>query len=231
MKINKDALNDVDAFYDSISSEYTESIRRCVPFYEEMLKSLFQYLKPEFNPKTILELGCGTGNLTQIISRKFPDAKITAVDISEECLKECKSRISSSNIEYIKSDFKELELPNNSFDLVLSSISIHHLIDSEKEVLFRKIFASQTNHGILSFCDQFRGETEYIYQKHIESWKSYASEQGASNKEWEMWMKHQQDHDYHSSLANHFLWLNNAGYKVVDCTRRFLLWTTIYAEK
>lgn len=222
---------DVDVFYDSISKSYTEAIRRCVPEYEEMLKSLFIYLEPNFSPKRILELGCGTGNLTQLVQLKFPNSAITAVDISAECINECKSRIPSSNVEFVKSDFKEIDFPNNHFDLMVSSISIHHLKDSEKEILFKKLYLCQAPNGVLSFCDQFSSESTSIYLKHIERWKSFAIKQGVSADEWEMWMKHQQDHDYHSPLSNHLLWIKNAGYKLVDCTRRHLLWTTIYAEK
>jgi len=224
-------LSNVDAFYDEISKSYTDSIQRCVPDYSEMLKSLFIYINPDFQPKTILELGCGTGNLTQMIHQRYPDATIVTVDISAECINECKSRLSSEKIKYIKSDFKEIEFPDNTFDLVLSSISIHHINDKDKELLFQKLYRYQTPNGILSFCDQFRGETDFIYNKHIERWKKYAIEQGASNDEWNMWMQHQQEHDYHSTLANHLQWIKNAGYGLTDCTRKHLLWTTIYAEK
>jgi tRNA (cmo5U34)-methyltransferase len=227
----QDELTEVDAFYDAISKSYTEAIRRCVPEYEEMLKSLFIYLNPDFTPKTILELGCGTGNLTQLAHQRYPNAAITAVDISAECINECKSRISSPNVQYVKSDFKEIDFPQGHFDLVISSISIHHLRDADKEVLFQKLHGYQAPNGVLSFGDQFSGENAFIYQKHIERWKAFALEQGASIDEWEMWMKHQQDHDYHSTLANHLLWIKSAGYTLVDCTRRHLLWTTIYAEK
>ncbi len=223
--------DDVDAFYDSISKSYTEAIKRSVPQYEEMLKSIFIYLKPDFSPKNILELGCGTGNLTQLICLKCPKAKITAIDISAECIAECKTRISSSSIEYIKNDFKNIDFPDNTFDLVVSTISIHHLKDTDKEILFQKLYRYQTSIGVLSFCDQFSGENDFIYQKHMERWKEFAFEQGASSDEWEMWMKHQYDHDYHSTLNNHLFWIKNAGYKLVDCTRRHLLWTSIYAEK
>ena len=224
-------ISQVDEFYNSISKSYTESIQRCVPRYREMLESLFAYLKPDFEPKSILELGCGTGNLTHFLTAKYPNAKITAVDISTECINECKIRLPEENIEYINSDFRDLELPENSFDLIVSSISIHHIDDSAKGILFRKIYSSQTKNGILSFCDQFRGETEHIYKKHIEFWKMIALEQGSSLDEWNMWMKHQEEHDFHSSLSKHLKWLEEARYKNIDCTRRFLLWTTIYAEK
>lgn len=231
MKDKTNSEQEVDVFYNSISKSYTESIRRCVPEYEEMLKSLFIYLNPNFLPRKILELGCGTGNLTQLICLKFPDAAITAVDISTECINICKSRILSSNIEYINSNFKDIDFPNNSFDLVMSSISIHHLIDADKKILFEKLYRYLSVNGVLTFSDQFKGESEFIYQKHIEKWKEYTVKQGANPEEWAMWMKHQQEHDFHSTLSNHLLWLGNAGFNLVDCTRRHLLWTSIYAEK
>jgi tRNA (cmo5U34)-methyltransferase len=231
MKQEKVGLSDVDVFYDSISKSYTASIQRCVPKYDEMLKSLFLYLKPDFLPKTILELGCGTGNLTQLIHAKFPNACITAVDLSAECINECKSRISSQNIKYIQANFNNLNFTNNSFDLVISSISIHHIKDVDKELLFQKLYGYQAPGGVLSFCDQFSGETDYIYQKHIEQWKAYVYSKNVCEQEWNMWMQHQQEHDFHSTLSNHMKWTKSAGYSVVDCTRKYLLWTTIYAEK
>jgi len=231
MKSEKEKPVDVDAFYDSISKSYTISIQRCVPQYNEMLKSLFIYINPDFSPKTILELGCGTGNLTQLIRNRYPDAAITAVDISAECINECKSRIPDENIKYVQSDFKAIRFPRNSFDLVLSSISIHHLRDKDKEELFRNLFSYQTQGGVLSFCDQLRGETDFIYLKNIELWKNFALAHNEGKDEWNMWMKHQHEHDYHSTLANHLQWIRGAGYKLVECTRKHLLWTTIYAEK
>jgi len=57
-------------FYDELSPQYTEAIRRCVPRYEEMLGMLFRYLPAVFAPRRVLELGCGTGNLTAMIASR-----------------------------------------------------------------------------------------------------------------------------------------------------------------
>ncbi len=217
-------------FYNSISKQYSESVKRCVPFYEEMLESIFLFLPESFIPKNILELGSGTGNLTKLIIKNFPSANITAVDISQECIEECKSLISFP-VNYIKADFKEINFPENSFDLIVSSISIHHINDKEKQILLSKLFNCQTINGIFSFCDQFSAETKEIYLKYISEWKKYALSQGSSDEEWNMWMQHQNNHDYHSTLENHNNWLKETGYKNVDCTKRHLLWTTIFAQK
>lgn len=223
--------NTIEQFYDDISKEYTDSVERCVPRYKEMLSMLFAYLPEKYSPKSILELGCGTGNLTCLICKRFPQSRIHAVDISEECIKECKRRLPEANIEYIKSGFRNLDFTGDSFDLIISSISIHHLNDKEKEEFFKRLFLWQTSKGILTFCDQFRGEIDYLYAQHIEIWKAFAFKQGATDKEWDMWMDHQIQHDYHASLFRHMNWLKNAGYSIIDCTWRYLLWAAIYAKK
>lgn len=218
------------SFYNTISKQYSESVKRCVPFYEEMLESVLMFLPENFKPKNILELGSGTGNLTKLIIEKFPSANITAVDISQECIEECKSLINFP-VNYVKADFKEINFAENSFDLIVSSISIHHINDIEKQKLFNKLFKYQTPGAILSFCDQFSAETKEIYLKYISEWKKYAFSKGSNDAEWEMWMQHQNDHDYHSTLENHTNWLKQVGYKNVDCTKRHLLWTTVFAIK
>ncbi|MHC4585263.1 MAG: class I SAM-dependent methyltransferase [Planctomycetota bacterium] len=223
--------NTVENFYDDISNDYTASVERCVPRYREMLSMLFTYLPKEYSPESLLELGCGTGNLTHLISNYFPQTRIHAVDISEECIKECKKRLPNANIEFIKSDFRDLDFLENSFDLVISSISLHHINDEEKEVLFRRLFRWQTPKSILTFCDQFKGETHHLYNQHMETWKTFAFTQGTTDKEWDMWMNHQNQHDFHAPMLNHVNWLKDAGYSVADCTWRYLLWAVIYAEK
>jgi tRNA (cmo5U34)-methyltransferase len=93
----------VTSFYDQLSSEYTELIAKCVPRYDEMLYNLFCYLPADFKPQRILDLGCGTGNLTALILAKFPDAEIYALDISPEILKKCQERFKgNTNITYVE---------------------------------------------------------------------------------------------------------------------------------
>ena len=120
---------DPEYFYDEISGDYNALIKRCVPKYDNMLSTLLDYIHGDFAPQKILELGCGTGNLTSLLTRQFPLASITAVDVSGECIHQCKKRNFSGHVNFEKSDFRALEYPDNSMDFVISSISIHHLTD------------------------------------------------------------------------------------------------------
>jgi tRNA (cmo5U34)-methyltransferase len=218
-------------FYDRFSSRYTEAILKCVPRYQEMLSALFYYLPDGFAPSGILELGCGTGNLSALVLRHFPNARFTAVDISGECISECKARLNDPSIEFIQEDFSKLTFPEGSFDLVVSSISIHHLADFAKKRLFQHVHGWLASGGFLTFSDQFRGETEELYRKHMELWRSHASENNVTEEEWATWIEHQELHDHHSPLKSHLDWLAGCGFERPDCVWRYSLWAVICAAK
>lgn len=220
-----------EEFYDKLSSKYTKAILRCVPRYSEMIDMLFFYLPDKFQPKRILELGCGTGNLTVKIIEHFKDAKITAVDISADIINICKERANCDNVDFLKSDFIDLNFKDNSFDFVISSIAIHHLQNNEKQNLFNKIAKWLTPSGIFTFSDQFKGETEGLYEKHMKLWKDLAFANKVPVDEWETWMEHQRLHDFHETINNHVGWLNASGLKNIDVVWKYALWTVIQCRK
>ena len=57
--------NDVGTFFDTLTDGYTATIERCFPRYREMLWALLNYLPQGRSFESILELGCGTGNLSE----------------------------------------------------------------------------------------------------------------------------------------------------------------------
>lgn len=220
-----------EQFYDALADDYSRAVTRCVPRYNEMLSSLFSYLPNGFAPVRILELGCGSGNLTLELCRRFPGICIDAIDLSGELLKIARARTNTVAVNFLKEDFRCLDLSAASYDLVISSISIHHLKDDEKKVLFNRVLSWLSVGGILTFSDQFRGATDHVYRMHIRRWKNEAFAAGLEQPEWDSWMEHQQQHDHHATMVQHFKWLQDAGFDSVDCTWRYLLWATIYAHK
>jgi tRNA (cmo5U34)-methyltransferase len=222
----------VTNFYNQLSTEYTQLIAKCVPKYDEMLYNLFCYLPKDFKPKKILDLGCGTGNLTALVLAKFPDADIYALDISPEILNQCKERFKDhNNIFYVEQGFENLTFDDNYFDLIVSSIAIHHINDDAKVNLYRKIYDVLKPNGIFEFADQTYGATEEIYQTHLKRWKKAAFELGSSQENWDMWMKHQKQHDFHSPVLWHINNLEKTGFKNVDVLWKNIMWLVLYAEK
>ena len=225
-------MENVEDFYDQLSSSYTELIKKCVPRYDELLSTMILYLQPDFKPQRILDLGCGTGNLTQRILDHFPDAQIDVLDLSEEILEESRKRFANnSKINYIQADFKNMNLSEVTYDLVMSSIAIHHVEDPFKLKLYKDVFHSLKMDGLFIFADQTRGITDEIYLKNIECWKSEAFKLGSTEENWDMWMAHQEAHDFHSPVVWHLENMKKAGFNEVDLLSKYLMWGVFWAKK
>ena len=72
--------------------------------------------------KSILDIGCGTGNYTALLRNKFPGARIKALDISGEMIKVAKEKLRGGEIEFIVGDGEALNL-REKFDLISSNAS------------------------------------------------------------------------------------------------------------
>lgn len=236
------AQQPVGTFFDALTDDYTATIERCFPRYREMLWAVLEYLPTGREFRSILELGSGTGNLSVLLQVAFPQARLRVVDISAESLAVCQSRLGNAapgrtsagqNGEVIceQQDFRRLEYPPASFDLVVSSIAIHHLPADGKQQLFAGIHEWLTDDGILCYADQCAGVTRDIHTTHMTHWEQISREAGSTPAEWEMWMQHQAEHDHHDTLANQFAWLTTAGFTTLDCPWRYLLWSVIQARK
>ena len=175
-----------------------ELIRKCVPRYEEMFFNLFHYLPDGFYTQHILDLGCGTGNLTAAALQHFPQAQLHALDVSGEILRECANRFAGkANVHYHQQDFNFLDFPDASFDLIISAIAIHHITDPEKVKLYARLHALLKPGGIFVLWTKPASATTEIYNKHIARWQQEAFKLGSTQQNWDMWMQHQTAHDYH----------------------------------
>ena len=122
------AIQTASTYFDTIASEYDALAQRAMPRYGEMLDEIVRSL-PE-RAERVLELGCGTGALTERLAERYPDAAITAVDGSPEMVAIARQRLDRKPLTtFFISPFEELELPEEGFDLVASNMSLHHIDD------------------------------------------------------------------------------------------------------
>ena len=97
---------------------------------------------------TVLDLGCGTGYLTKVLSEQVgPEGKVVAVDPDEERLKIAKEKYSARNIEYIQADNKTF--PPGQYDLIFSNIVIHWI--SDKEAVLQQAYQNLCPGGRFAF--------------------------------------------------------------------------------
>jgi ubiquinone/menaquinone biosynthesis C-methylase UbiE len=218
-------------YFGSMVESYDSLIRRAVPRYDEMTARLIDYLPRE--SRSILELGCGTGNLSLLLARNFPNASLTLVDGSPDMIALTRSRIGNSGLSaneptYVAAQFEELALPESSFELVVSSISLHHVAD--KAHLYRKIRTLLRAGGSLCFADQIRGEPESNHQINWERWLDYCREPGnCTPEEIQSLLDHAAAHDHYVPLTQHVSMLSDAGFAEIDCVWRNWMWGIVTA--
>jgi SAM-dependent methyltransferase len=83
----------------------------------------------------LLDAGCGTGNIALDIARYLPNAKVVAVDLTDESLGIAKSRAKEArltNIEFRKLNLLEFDSSLGTFDFIYCQGVIHHLTDPLK---------------------------------------------------------------------------------------------------
>lgn len=75
------------------------------------------------NVNSVLDVGCGMGNSTAVLTKKFPYAKITGVDNFANMLETAKKE--NPSIEFIELDVeKEIDCIKNRYDVVFSNACI-----------------------------------------------------------------------------------------------------------
>lgn len=90
--------------------------------------SELQKLLPDFEGKRVLDLGCGYG--WHCLYAANHDAKfVHGIDISEKMLEVAKEKNNADIITYEQKAMEDLEFPENSFDVVLSSLAFHYVKD------------------------------------------------------------------------------------------------------
>jgi len=76
------------------------------------------------NDSSILDIGCGKGFMIYDFLKYLPEINIKGIDISEYAIKNCKEEVKDN---LIIGDAKNLPFDDNSFDLIISIVSIHNL--------------------------------------------------------------------------------------------------------
>lgn len=224
------------AYFGAMIESYDSLIRRAVPRYAEMNERLLEYLPAA--PARVLELGCGTGNLTLQLAGKFPAARITTVDASPEMIGMTRARLaeaspaSAAAAEFVTARFEELSFGDGAFDLVTSAISLHHVVD--KASLYRAIHRWLAPRGMLVFADQLAGATAANSAINWGRWLEFCRQPGnCSEEELASLVDHAEAHDHYVALPEHFRMLTEAGFAAgtIDCVWRNWMWGVIAAVR
>ncbi len=113
-------------------------------------------------PQSILEIGCGTGILTEKLRRRFPDKKLSALDVSAGMIKQAQRRVNEADsITWLIEDIKDITC-QSQYNCIISSSSLHWVIPIESA--FKKIKALLQPRGHLIFGLMVHGTFSELHQ-------------------------------------------------------------------
>ena len=205
--------------FDSTVKYYDDWMQKALPNYCDLFKSDIEIIPFEKNrPINVLDLGAGTGLFSKHVLDSYRNAHFVLYDLGEKMLNIARERFASSpkQFEYILGDYRTLNL-SQKFDLVISSLSIHHLEDDEKQKLFKEIYLLINNGGLFINIDQIRGETKEVRDLYWNHWLEQVNQSGASQEQINDSIERRLTYDKDSLLMDQLNWLKEAGFKDIDC--------------
>jgi tRNA (cmo5U34)-methyltransferase len=204
---------------------YDKVVLKMMPFYPEMHEEMIRLISRKLQDKMdILEPGFGTGTLTYLIFKKFPNAKLIGIDNSNENIEKAKQKLKNfQGFSYRLEDMKSVDL-GQKFDIVISALAIHHLSGEEKRHYFANVYKILKLKGRLIIGDIVKSTDE-------ESWHQYLIKAMGSEGEYR-WQRHKNNPDDKlSSIDDQLKWLKKSGFTKVEITKKWFNFYVFYGEK
>jgi tRNA (cmo5U34)-methyltransferase len=213
-----ETLQEIQNQFNAVSEKYDRQRRFLIPCFDDFYGTALTLSEEVSVVKNILDVGAGTGLMSAFFQEKYPNAKITLVDISADMLKKAEERFEGNeNISFLNADFATVDLPENHYDLVVSGLAIHHLPDQLKQQLFGKIKKTLRAGGWFINADQVLGETGLAEKLYTENWKNHVQQHPDLTEEEKQSAFERIKVDIMAPLAAQLAWMQAAGMKNANC--------------
>jgi tRNA (cmo5U34)-methyltransferase len=204
--------------------DYDRSRRQLVPGFDEFYGALLESVPfAEEREIEVLDLGAGTGLLSAMVAERFPRSRVTLVDLSVEMLRVARRRLAREpgRFEYRTTDYARKPLPSRDggYDLIVSALSIHHLLHGDKRELFGKVRRSLVAGGYFVNADQVAGDTPEEERRFGDWWLARVRKAGVPQQDLDA-ARLRMRADKNATLKAQLAWLREAGFEGVDCRYR-----------
>ncbi len=102
---------------------------------------------------SVLDVGCGTGLLTEEIAKRHESCTVEGIDASKPMIRVAIRKRSRANCTYKQALAEELPYPDNSFDIVTSALFFHHVDRALKRRCLDEIYRTLKPSGRLVIAD------------------------------------------------------------------------------
>ncbi len=219
--------------FDQSVEYYDNWMKLALPSYNEIFSVALDLIPfDESDAIEVLDLGAGTGLFSQRVFNKYPRAKFVLYDLAAKMLAIAKERFQGcpNQFEFFVIDYRDFQ-STRKYDLVISSLSIHHLTDSEKKNLFGQVYVSLKDGGAFINIDQIKGPTPDVQNLYWTNWLKTVREKGAAEEQIQASIERRTKYDQDALLVDQLRWLSDAGFVNVDCVYKNYFIGVFFAKK
>ena len=100
------------------------SLFRDASWKKHLVRSL-----PEVRTPSCVDIACGTGDVSFLLARRYPEGRITGLDIAEPMLGIARHRNRYGNVRFLRQDMCGMDFPAESVDIVTGSYALRNAPD------------------------------------------------------------------------------------------------------
>jgi SAM-dependent methyltransferase len=185
-----------------------------VPHRTEGEAVLLQHIP--INAKRVLDLGTGNGRLLKIIKANRPNITGVGLDISPTMLRVAQESFAvDKSVKVIEHDLNNSLLPllskPGTFDVIVTSLTIHHLTHKRKRSIYEEVFSLLNRGGIFCNLEHVDSPTSNLHEHFLNSIGDRIAR-----------FARDENSDRLLSLETQLGWLRQIGFVDVDCYWKWL---------
>lgn len=119
-------MSNTSDFFDKYALEYDKKVKN--NYFKDKHKWIIDNVG-DLTGKKVLDVGCGTGELCYVLKSIYPNAEYRGIDISEVMIAKSKKRV--KDIKFDVGNVQALPYEDNSFDIIVNTLSFHHYEDPQ----------------------------------------------------------------------------------------------------
>ena len=118
-------MSTTQTIFDITAPSYDADRAKLIPCFDAFYRRSTDLIAHD--AKNILDLGAGTGLLSQFVRQWYPDAHIVLADLSEPMIAKARERFANdNNVTFEVTDYTTAPI-NGTYDSIVSALSIHHI--------------------------------------------------------------------------------------------------------
>lgn len=209
---------DAKQVFDGAAAGYDALRRQLIPCFDGFYGMALDLLDlPAGAAPRVLDLGAGTGLLAGLVKGRWPGARLTLLDFSEEMLARARERFRGAAVpvEIRAGDSRTAPL-GGPYDAVVSALSIHHLQHAEKRALYGRVLQALAPGGIFVNADNVEAEDPAVQARDRAAWIAAMRAAGLPEADLQAGLLRTQV-DVLAPLGLQLGWLRELGFAEVDC--------------